>query len=124
MARWVWRWAYAPAALALAVFFAFVGGNKALAPLADLARHHAWTIWLPEWLGRLIGVTEVLCALALLAGLHRTGRRWAMGAAIALIVNQAVAGAVHAAHAETGALPQNGILAGMAAAALILRAMF
>ncbi|MFM5925130.1 MAG: DoxX family protein [Novosphingobium sp.] len=92
----------------LALFFAFVGWNKAFAPLEDLAHYHAWTVYLPEWLGRLIGWSEMALAALLLAVLVPGQRRWTAIAALALIANQLVAAAVHALHAETGALPQNG----------------
>lgn len=69
-------------ALLLAAFFGFVGWNKAFAPLAELARHGAWTVHLPEWLGRLVGWSELALAAAL----------------------------VHLARGETAALPQNAVL--------------
>ncbi len=88
----------------LALFFAFVGGNKAFAPLADLARHGAWTVHLPEALGRVVGWSEMILAAALLVPRTR------VGAALALVVNQIVATGVHLAHGETAALPQNAVL--------------
>ena len=53
------RLAAAAVALPLAAFFAFVGWSKATAPLADLARYHAWTVYIPEPVGRLVGWSEV-----------------------------------------------------------------
>lgn len=92
-------------ALLLAAFFGFVGFFKTFAPLSTLAEHHAWTIALPEWLGRLVGITELGAALALLASAiwPRAGR-WA---AASLIANQACAATVHLARGEAAALPQN-----------------
>lgn len=81
-------------AVPLAAFFAFVGWNKAFAPLADLARHGAWTVHLPQWLGRAVGGSELACAALLLV----------------LVANQACAAAVHLAHGEAAALPQNAVL--------------
>ena len=96
-------------ALVLAAFFAFVGWNKAFASLADLASYHAWTIWLPEALGRIVGWSEMACAVLLL--IPRT-RPWA---ALLLIANQLVAAGFHAAHGEAAALPQNAVLIAMLA---------
>lgn len=95
-------------ALLLAAFFGFVGWNKAFAPLAELARHGAWTVHLPEWLGRLVGWSELALAAALLA----VPVRPAIGriAALALVANQIAAGLVHLARGETAALPQNAVL--------------
>ena len=107
-------------ALALAAFFAFVGWNKAFAPLADLARYHAWTIYLPEALGRAIGWSEIMLAAGLLGTLTRQGLRIARCSALLLILNQLVAAAVHAFHGEAGALPQNGALVAALLAVVLL----
>jgi len=96
--------------LPLAAFFAFVGWHKTVDSLADLARYHAWTVWLPERLGRLVGLGEIACAAGLLAGVWRRRRRLAGVAALVLVANQAIAAAIHARHGETGALPQNAVL--------------
>lgn len=51
---------------------------------------------LPEWLGRLIGVSELLCAVDLLAALSLRGKLFlAERIAAVLIVNQAAAAIVH-----------------------------
>ncbi len=96
--------------LLLAVFFGFVGWNKAFASLDDLARYGSWTVHLPETLGRLVGWSEMLCAAGLLAGLSRKGRQIVAIAALALVLNQLVAAIIHALHNEHAALPQNGVL--------------
>ena len=96
--------------LPLAVFFGFVGWNKAFASLVDLARYGSWTVYLLEPLGRLVGWSEMLCAIALLAGLWIQGRKIAWVAALALVLNQMAAAFVHATHAEQSALPQNAVL--------------
>lgn len=90
--------------LPLAAFFAFVGWNKAFASLADLAKYGAWTVHLPEPVGRGVGWSEMACAIALLVPRARPI------AALLLIANQLAAAAVHLAHGETGALPQNAVL--------------
>jgi uncharacterized membrane protein YphA (DoxX/SURF4 family) len=97
-------------ALLLAGFFLFVGWNKGFAPVSDLARHHAWTVFLPEWAGRLVGWSEMACALALVAGLWPRWAPLASASALVLIANQAVAAAVHWQHGETASLPQNAVL--------------
>lgn len=108
-------------ALVLAAFFAFVGWNKAFAPLADLARYHAWTIYLPETLGRIVGWSEMVLAAGLLGALTRQGWYVARLSALLLVLNQLVAAAVHAIHGEAGALPQNGVLvAALLAVTLLL----
>jgi hypothetical protein len=103
--------------IALAAFFGFVGWNKAFAPLDDLARYHAWTVYLPEWLGRLVGWSEMLLAAGLLLILVPARRSLARIAALALIANQLCAAAVHALHGETAALPQNAVLIALLALA-------
>ena len=98
------------AGLPLGAFFAFVGWYKAFAPVADLARFHAWTLFLPVGAGRLVGWSEMACALALVAGQWPRLGRLARASALILIVNQIAAAAVHARHGETAALPQNAVL--------------
>lgn len=95
-------------ALLLAAFFGFVGWNKAFAPLAELAHHGAWTVHLPEGLGRLVGWSELALAAALLAVPVRPSI--ARIAALALVLNQIAAALVHGALGETAALPQNAVL--------------
>lgn len=105
----------------LSLFFAFVGWNKAFASLADLARYGSWTVHLPEWLGRIVGWSEMVLALGLIAGLLPGKRRLALISALALVLNQIAAALVHLAQGETGALPQNGVLIVMLL--LVARAM-
>ena len=105
-------------ALSLAAFFAFVGYFKSFAPLATLAEHHAWTVALPEWLGRIVGATELAAAAALAVGVVRpAATRWA---AIYLILNQACAAWVHLSNGEAAALPQNAAIAALCATAILL----
>lgn len=94
----------------LAAFFAFVGYHKSFAPLAELAQHRVWTLALPEWAGRLVGVSEMLMAAALLAMMRPGLRVWAAVAAGLLIVNQLIAAGVHWSRGEADALPQNAVL--------------
>jgi DoxX-like family len=98
------------AVLLLAAFFGFVGWNKAFAPLAELARHGAWTVHLPELFGRLFGWSEMTLAAALLAAMSPRWRHIARIAAWLLIANQIAAAAVHYAHGESAAMPQNAVL--------------
>lgn len=97
-------------AVLLAAFFGFVGYNKAFASIADLTHYGAWTIWVPEALGRAVGWSEMGCAVGLLGALAPRFRTIARIAAAILIVNQLAAAATHAAHGETGALSQNAML--------------
>ncbi len=96
--------------LPLSAFFSFVGWNKAFASLDDLVRYGSWTVHLPDFLGRLVGWSEMACALLLIAGLV-LNRPW-LGkfALLVLIANQIVAALVHWSRGELSALPQNGVL--------------
>lgn len=103
------------AQLVLALFFAFVGFMKTTAPMPDLARYHAWVADLPEPVARLVGVSEMACALLLvLPGLLRWKGNWILGAALVLIVNQAIAMGFHALRGDlSGAIVQNLVLIGL-----------
>jgi uncharacterized membrane protein YphA (DoxX/SURF4 family) len=96
-------------ALLLAAFFGFVGWNKAFASLTQLATYGAWTVHLPEVIGRAVGWSELVCAAALLV--PRT-RMWS---ALLLIANQFAAAAVHFTQGELAALPQNAVLVALLA---------
>jgi len=96
--------------LLLAAFFGFVGYNKAFASLSDLARYGSWTIWIPAALGRIVGWSEMACAVALASGIVRRFIPVARASAGVLIANQFCAAAVHASHGELKALPQNAVL--------------
>jgi DoxX-like family len=99
------------AVLPLAAFLGFVGWHKTFSPLADLAVYGSWTVHLWEPLGRLVGLSEMACALALVLPLVWSGadkaRRWAC---LYFIANQIAAAGVHFAHGESHALPQNALL--------------
>lgn len=99
----------------LALFFAFVGWNKAFASLADLATYGSWTVHLPEWVGRLVGWSEMALAAGLLTVFLPGCRHFARWSALLLIANQAVAALFHLNMGETGALPQNGVLVALLA---------
>lgn len=104
------------AALLLAAAFGFFGYFKSVAPRAVLEQHHAWTTALPDLLARAVGLSELLAAALLLifgAVLPARGRV-AAGSACYAILNQGCAALVHIARGETGALPQNAVLAGLA----------
>ncbi len=103
-------------ALPLAAFFAFVGWHKTVSPLSDLAKHGAYTAHLPEWLGRLAGVTELLCALALVAGIVPRWRSAAKWGALYVFGSQIIAGTIHIMYGETQSLPANARWMAMAAA--------
>lgn len=110
-------------ALALAAFFAFVGWNKAFATLADLARYHAWTVYIPEALGRAVGWSEMALAAGLLGALVPACWTMARASALLLVANQVMAATVHIAQGEADALPQNGLLiAALLAVAFVLPA--
>jgi uncharacterized membrane protein YphA (DoxX/SURF4 family) len=98
-------------ALPMAAFLGFVGYYKAFAPLAELAKHNAFTVHLPELLGRLIGWLEMGCAAALLAGLiWRAAARWQIGAALLVAGEQVWSSVLHLQHGEGAMLRQNVVL--------------
>lgn len=107
-------------ALLLAAFFGFVGYMKTFASIATLAQHHAWTVALPEWLGRAVGISELLCAAGLVAAISLRGKLvWAPRITGLLIANQIVAATIHATRGELDALPQNVVLITLLAACAI-----
>ena len=103
-------------AFPLAAFFGFVGWHKVFSPLSELAKHGAYTVHLPEWLGRIAGVTEMLCALALVAGIVPRWRAAAKWGAVYVFVSQIVAGTIHIIYGEIHSLPANGQWMAIAAA--------
>jgi uncharacterized membrane protein len=102
-------------AFPLAAFFAFVGWHKTVSPLSELVKHGAYTAHLPEWLGRFAGVTELLCALALVAGIVPRWRAAAKWGAVYVFASQIVAGTIHIMYGETHSLPANARWMAMAA---------
>ena len=110
MSRMLRRLTVAGLLILLAAFFAFVGWNKAFAPLTELARHHAWTVLLPDWLGRLIGWSEMALVAGMLGAAALRHARLAGGSALVLVANQLAAAVVHLANGEAAALPQNALL--------------
>lgn len=105
----------------IAAFSLFVGWNKAFAPLDVLARHSAWTIHLPVFLGRAIGWLELVAAATLLAALvvprfSRAG----MFAAIWITLNNTVAAIVHVIFAEWHTLPQSAVVITLCAIMVLL----
>jgi DoxX-like family len=98
-------------AIALGAFSLFVGYNKAMAPLAVLREHSAWTIHLPVLLGRTVGWLEIVAAAVLILGLFlRPLVRWGSWAAVWITLNHAAAAVVHVIHAEWHTLTQSGVV--------------
>ncbi len=85
-----------------------------------LEQHHAWTNALPDFLGRAVGLSELIAAtLLLIFGLFRPERPGIVaGVALYAIANQASAALVHTTRGEIAALPQNAVLAALAALVL------
>ena len=97
--------------LPLGAFSAFVGWNKAFAPLDVLRQHSAWTIHLPEMLGRAVGWLELAAVAALVLGLALPRfARWGLAGAAWISANHAVAGVVHVIHEEWHTLTQTGVV--------------
>ena len=99
------------ACLLLAAFFAFVGYWKAFGSIEALAAHHAWVAGWPAWFARAVGLSELACAVAMVASAAIGSQRLAGWTALVLIANQLVALAVHAWRGEAGSAgPQNLVL--------------
>ncbi len=98
--------------LLLSIFFLFVGGMKTFAPLPMLQLHHAWVADLPAPIARSVGLSELVCAAAMMSGLFIRPLAWWSGvAAWSLVANQAVAVAFHAIRGEVSVSAlQNGVL--------------
>lgn len=113
----MWKWfAFGVLALPLAVFLAFVGYHKVFSSMVDLARYGAYTAHLPELMGRIIGCAEIASAAALLIGIIPNWRKGVRPAGLFIILSQIASSIIHFQHAETGALPQNAVIAIVAAA--------
>lgn len=105
------RLAVAVPGVILAAFFAFVGWHKAFASQADLELHHAWTAYVPWWIGRPWGWVELAGAVALLAGaVTPRAWPWTWPFAAILAASQTWSSVIHLQHGQTDALPQNLIL--------------
>ena len=104
----------------LAAFFAFVGWYKAFAPLPELLAHHAWTAHVPVWVGRPMGISEMVAAAALAAGLFPPAWRWTQLAALWLAASQIPSSVIHWTHGEGDELPKNLLLS---AALLVVAAL-
>lgn len=99
------------ASLLLAAFFAFVGYYKAFASLEELARHSAFTTYLPIILGKAFGWFEMTAAVVLLVGsLWNPARRAHAIAALLLAVEQVFSSWIHWVHGEMGMIGQNTVL--------------
>ena len=101
------RWLILVLAIPLAAFFGFVGWYKTFAPVSELLVYRAWTAHIPVWLGRPMGVTEMLGAVALLAGFFPAARRGTRIAALWLAASQIPSSVIHWNHGEADELPKN-----------------
>lgn len=94
--------------LFLATFHAFVGYYKAFAPREELLKHTAWTIHLPEWLGKLVGWVEMGLVAALLVALLRPRySRLGQFACYAIIALELISTTIHQATSDGASLAQN-----------------
>ncbi|WP_353227805.1 DoxX family protein [Novosphingobium sp.] len=98
-------------ALPIAAFSLFVGYNKALAPMAVLVEHLAWTIHLPMVVGRAIGWLELAAATVLIASLVlRRLTRAGLYAAGWIALNHGIAACVHVGAREWSTLTQSAVV--------------
>lgn len=97
-----------PMTLLLSAFHGFVGWHKVFSSREELMRHTAWTVHLPEWLGRLVGITELALTLLLLLALFRPGySRIGMMAAYGFIALELVSTVTHQLAQDGASLVQN-----------------
>jgi uncharacterized membrane protein YphA (DoxX/SURF4 family) len=100
----------------LALMFGAAGVMKATQPIATLAPSLPWTLDVPEALVRFIGASELAGAVGLiLPALTRIRPGLTPLSALGLVVVMVLASAFHLSRGETGALPINAMLGGMAA---------
>jgi ABC-type cobalamin transport system permease subunit len=96
--------------LLLAAFHGFVGWHKAFSPYAVLVEHRAWTMHLPIWLGKLVGWTELVLTVALLAALLRSSlARIGIWACLGFIGLELVSSVTHYVTHDGGSLLQNAV---------------
>ena len=94
--------------LLLSAFHAFVGGHKTFSSREELIKHTAWTVHLPEWLGKLVGVIEMgLVAAMLVALLRPRFSRVGQLACYGFIVLELVSTATHQITQDGASLSQN-----------------
>lgn len=94
--------------LFLGAFHAFVGWHKAFAPREELLKHTAWTVHLPEWLGKLVGWVELGLVAALLVALLRPRySRIGQLACYAIIALELISTATHQITQDGASLSQN-----------------
>ncbi len=97
-----------PLTLLLAAFHGFVGWHKVFSSREELMRHTAWTVHLPEWLGRIVGITELALTLLLLLALTRPRySRLGMMAAYGFIALELVSTVTHQIAQDGASLAQN-----------------
>lgn len=94
--------------LLLSAFHAFVGWHKTFSSREELIKHTAWTVHLPEWLGKLVGVIEMgLVAAMLVALLRPRFSRVGQLACYGFIVLELVSTATHQITQDGASLSQN-----------------
>ncbi|MEY4761181.1 MAG: hypothetical protein RLZZ200_1037 [Pseudomonadota bacterium] len=99
-----------PLVLVLVAFHGFVGWHKAYSPREVLVQHSAWTVHLPNWLGRSVGWVELAATLALFTALLRPRlSRLGFIASLAFIVMEFVSAATHYLTQDGGSLVQNAV---------------
>lgn len=97
-----------PLTLLLSAFHAFVGWHKTFSPREELIRHTAWTVHLPDWLGKLVGLVEMGLVVALLVALLRPRfSRVGQLACYGFIALEFISTATHQITRDGASLPQN-----------------
>lgn len=94
--------------LLLSAFHAFVGWHKTFSSREELIRHTAWTVHLPDWLGKLVGLVEMGLVVALLVALLRPRfSRVGQLACYGFIALELISTATHQITRDGASLPQN-----------------
>lgn len=100
----------------LAVGFAMAGLTKLTQPIAELAPKMGWVTTTPEIMVRLIGLSEVLGSIGLIApAALRIQPKLTGAAAWALALVMVLATGLHVMRGELGVVPVNVVLGGLAA---------
>ena len=100
----------------LALVFGLSGGMKTFMTIEALSEMLTWINHVPGWVPRLAGISELLAmAGLLLPSITRVRPELTPLAASGLVIVMVLGGALHAAIGESGTVPLNVVLGGLAA---------
>jgi DoxX-like family len=102
------------ARVVLAMAFGFFGFMKATLPMAELARHGAWVAHLSPAIARAVGVSEMVCAIAISPLVSWRHVSIVRASAMLLLLNQCAAISMHLLNGQPGALALNALWCALA----------